>query len=306
MKLIPSLVAVSTFALVGLGMALSPGQKKVTVLIVTGQNNHDWVRSTPIIKNLLDETGRFEVSVSTTPTQDAPADAWNDWSPKFAKYDVVLSDYNGKMWPEPVKEEFVRYVNDGGHVVLVHAANNAFTGWKEFERMAGLLWRDAKYGDRIYLDENLKQVRQPKGEGPGGGHGAGHAYTIETRDEKNPIFKDLPDVWMHGSDELYHAQRGPAEDVNVLATAFSSKESGGTGVHEPMVWWIPYGKGKVITLVPGHLGTNDKYPTTYDCVGFRTVLQRSVEWVATDAVTIPRPKNFPATDKVSVVPKSAE
>lgn len=306
MKLIPSLVAISALTLAGLGAAISSGGKKVTVLIVTGQNNHDWVRSTPIIKSLLDETKRFEVSVSTTPSQDAPADAWNDWAPKFGNYDVVLSDYNGKMWPEPVKEDFVRYVNDGGHVVLVHAANNAFNGWKEFEKMTGLLWRDANYGDRLYLDENLKQVRQAKGEGPGGGHGAGHAYAIATRDDKNPIFKDLPEVWMHGSDELYHAQRGPAEDVHILATAFSSKESGGTGVHEPMVWWIPYGKGKVITLVPGHLGANDKFPTPYDCVGFRTVLQRSVEWVATDAVTIPKPKNFPGADKVSLIAKPAE
>lgn len=301
MKLIPSLVATSALVLVSLGAALSSPGKKVTVLIVTGQNNHDWVRSTPVIRRLLEETGRFDVSVSTSPSKDAPDDAWNDWSPKFKDHDVVLSDYNGKMWPDPVKEDFVSYVSGGGHVVLVHAANNAFGGWREFEQMTGLLWRDASQGDRLYLDEALKLVRQPKGEGPGGGHGAGHAYQIATRDKQNPIFKDLPEVWMHVSDELYHAQRGPAKDVHLLATAFSSKESGGTGVHEPMVWWIPFGKGKVITLVPGHLGENDKSPTPFDCVGFRTVLQRSVEWVATDKVTIPRPKNFPGGDKTSVV-----
>jgi len=45
---------------------------------------------------------------------------------------------------------------------------------------------------------------------------------------------------------------------------------------------------------------------TYDCVGFRTVLQHSVEWVATDKVTIPRPKNFPAADKPSVVPEAVK
>jgi len=281
----------------------SAADKQLSVLIVTGQNNHDWVRSTPIIEKLLKETDRFDVSVSTTPSKDSPDDAWNDWAPEFKKYDVVLSDYNGKMWPEPLKKDFVDYVSGGGHVVLVHAANNSFSGWPEFEEMAGLLWRDANYGDRLCLDENEKPVRQPKGEGPGAGHGAGHSYAITTREAQNPIFKDLPKSWMHVSDELYHGQRGPAKDVHVLATAFSTKESGGTGVHEPMVWWIPYGKGKVITLVPGHLGGNDKYPTTFDCVGFRTVLQRSVEWVATDKVTIPLPKNFPTAEKTSVVPE---
>ncbi|MGC4016413.1 MAG: ThuA domain-containing protein [Luteolibacter sp.] len=272
---------------------------------MTGQNNHDWIHSTPMIEGLLEETGRFDVTVSTTPSKEAPEDAWNDWNPRFKNYDVVLSDYNGKMWPETVKANFVSYVNDGGRVTLVHAANNAFTGWTEFETMAGLLWRNASYGDRLYLDENLKLVRQPKGEGVSGGHGAGHAYQITTRDDQNPIFKGLPNVWMHVSDELYHGQRGPAENVHILATAFSSTESKGTGVHEPMVWWVPYGKGKVITLVPGHLGEGSKYPTTYDCVGFRTVLQRSVEWVATDKVTIPVPGNFPTADSIGVISQPA-
>jgi hypothetical protein len=305
MSALRSLITVSALSLACAGSTFAAG-KHLTVLIVTGQNNHDWVRSTPIIERLLEETDRFDVTVSTTPSKDAPEDAWNDWSPQFKAFDVVLSDYNGKMWPDAVKRNFISYVSGGGHVALVHAANNAFDGWSEFEEMTGLLWRGADKGDRLYLDENEKLVRQPKGEGPGCGHGAGHSYPIVTRDAQNPIFKALPKVWMHTSDELYHAQRGPAQNVNILATAFSSKESGGTGVHEPMVWWIPYGKGKVITLVPGHLGTNDKYPTTFDCVGFRTVLQRSVEWVATDKVTISCPKNFPTADKTSVVPEAVK
>jgi hypothetical protein len=290
-----------TLATLTICTTLSASAEKISVLLITGQNNHDWASSTPVIHDLLEETGRFDVTVSTTPSSESPKDAWNDWNPAFKNYDVVLSDYNGDMWPEAVKTNFVTYVNDGGRVTLVHAANNAFSGWKEFETMTGLLWRDAGYGDRLYLDESEKPVRQTKGEGPGAGHGAGHAYQITTRDPQNAIFKDLPKVWMHVADELYHGQRGPAENMHILATAFSSKESGGTGVHEPMVWWIPYGKGKVITLVPGHLGKNQSHPTPYDCTGFRVVLQRSVEWVATDKVTIPAPKNLPTPEKISVV-----
>lgn len=276
---------------------------KISVLIVTGQNNHDWFRSTPMIKELLEESGRFSVTVSTTPSEQAPDDAWVAWKPEFKGHDVVLSDYNGKMWPDPVKTGFVDYVRDGGDVVLVHAANNAFNGWKEFEDMTGLLWRGADFGDRLYLDENLKLVRTPKGEGPGAGHGNSHAYQIATRDSANPIFKGMPDVWMHVTDELYHGQRGPAQNMHILATAFSSKESNGTGVNEPMVWWIPFGKGKVISLMPGHLGANQPSPSAYDCVGFRTLLQRSTEWVATGKVTIPVPKNFPTADQTSVISK---
>lgn len=275
---------------------------KINVLIVTGQNNHDWSRSTPMIKTILEEAGRFNVTVSTTPSEESPDDAWSAWRPDFKSQDVILSDYNGKMWPKSVKAGFVKFVQDGGDVVLVHAANNAFNGWKEFEQMTGLLWRGSDYGDRLYLDENVKLVRQLKNEGPGAGHGSPHAYTIVTRDEINPIFKGMPKEWMHVTDELYHGQRGPAENMHILATAFSAKESGGTGVHEPMVWWIPFGKGKVIALMPGHLGKDQPRPSAYDCVGFRTLLQRSTEWVATEKVTIPVPSNFPNATKISVNP----
>ena len=67
-------------------------------------------------------------------------------------------------------------------MVEIHAANNSFTGWLEYETMTGLLWRASSYGDRIYLDKNLKQVRVRKGEGPSGGHGKGHEYQITTID----------------------------------------------------------------------------------------------------------------------------
>ena len=294
-------------ALAALSLPAAHAVEKVKVLIVTGQNNHNWVRSTPVIRGLLEETGRFDVTVTTTPTKEAPKDAWQDWRPAFGKFDVVVSDYNGKEWPEPIKAEFVGYVSGGGRVALVHAANNAFTGWKEYEEMTGLLWRANSYGERLYFDAGMKLIRVPKNEGPGAGHGAGHAYRITTTDRANPIFSDLPEVWMHVSDELYHGQRGPAANMHVLAAAFSSKESQGTGVSEPIIWWIPYGKGKVLTLLPGHLGNNSNYyPTPYDCVGFRTVLQRSVEWIATDRVTIPRPENFPGPDRTSCITESQQ
>ena len=108
----------------------------------------------------------------------------------------------------------------------------------------------------------------------------------------------MPTSWMHTKDELYHGQRGPAADMQVLATAFSSKDKRGTGMHEPMVWVIPYGKGKVVTNVMGH--ENGK---ALQCVGFLTLMFRSCEWLATGKVTIPVPENFPTKDETSSVSK---
>ena len=107
-------------ALAALSLPAAHAVEKVKVLIVTGQNNHNWVRSTPVIRGLLEETGRFDVTVTTTPTKEAPKDAWQDWRPAFGKFDVVVSDYNGKEWPEPIKAEFVGYVSGGTEITSRH------------------------------------------------------------------------------------------------------------------------------------------------------------------------------------------
>ena len=51
-------------------VSLFSGCKKETgykTLIITGQNNHDWQASSPILKTILDETGLFNCEIMTTP-----------------------------------------------------------------------------------------------------------------------------------------------------------------------------------------------------------------------------------------------
>src|SRR5262245_29490702 len=40
---------------------------KIKVLIIDGQNNHDWPRTTPVLKKILEGTDRFSVDVATSP-----------------------------------------------------------------------------------------------------------------------------------------------------------------------------------------------------------------------------------------------
>ena len=40
-----------------------PDPNKIQVLILTGQNVHDWRGTTPVLKQTLEATGRFEVRV---------------------------------------------------------------------------------------------------------------------------------------------------------------------------------------------------------------------------------------------------
>lgn len=294
-----ALVAVSLTAV----PRTSTAAEKIRLLIVDGQNNHDWERTTPYLRRMLEETGRFTVAVVTTPPRGASTEAWSGFRPQFEDYDVVLSNYNGETWPLPIRFAFEKFVRGGGGVVNVHAANNPFEDWPGFNDMIGLAWRKAEFGDRLVLNDEGEQVRFNAGEGPGAGHGPRYPYPVVVRDPDHPVMSGFPAEWMHPADELYHGQRGPAVNMSILATAYSSKEQKGTGYHEPMVWWIPFGEGKVFTTVLGHVGRGqpqEEWPMRDRA--FQALVTRACEWVATGKVTIPLPEQMPTAEGVSLAP----
>src|SRR5262249_13241068 len=137
--------------------------------------------------------------------------------PDFAKYDVVLSNYNGDSWPEETNKSLESLLSQGKiGLVIVHAANNSFPGrWKEYDDMIGLGWRDNRYGDRLIVDASGNEVRVPKGQGPGAGHGPQHAFTITIRDRSHPITEGMPAEWLHAQDELYQGLRGPGQNMHL-------------------------------------------------------------------------------------------
>jgi len=278
-------------------LARAAEASKISVLIIDGQNNHDYKRMTPWHKAQLEASGIFTVDVSTTPSGDS---GWDAWKPDFSKYQVVLSNYNGKQWPDPIKKSFVEFIEKGGGAVIIHAANNAFSGWSEYDKMIGLGWRGPDYGNRVTVaDDGKVTIHKPK-DGPGAGHGSQWEFIVTSRDAEHPIMKGIPLKWKHGQDELYHGQRGPAEDMHILATAFSDKANGGTGENEPMVWWIPFGKGKVVTNVMGHVGPKTD---AIQCAGSNLITLRACEWAATGKVTLPVPALFPTQEKTVILEK---
>lgn len=282
----------TAFALLGCSTAALAADPQLKALIVEGQNNHGvWPQTTQMMKRYLEETKLFTVDVATTAKEGTDP----SFKPDFSKYDVVVSNYNGADWPKETQEAFVKYVAGGGGFVVVHAANNSFGNWKEYNEMIGLGgWggRNEKSGPYVYLDESGKLVRD---ESPGGGghHGPQHPFSIIVRDAEHPVTKGMPRQWLHANDELYDLLRGPAENMHVLATAFAAKEKGGSGRHEPMIFTVEYGKGRVFHTPMGH-GIDSQ-----ECVGFITTFQRGAEWAATGKVTTKIPEDFPTAEKVS-------
>jgi type 1 glutamine amidotransferase len=281
-------------------LAADKPAEKVRVILIDGQNNHNWPATTPLMKKELEMCGRFTVDVASnleSKDKGPSPTATVTFPPDLGKYDVMLSNYNGAPWPKEFQKELEDHLRDGKiGLVIVHAANNSFGNWIEYNRMIGMGWRGNKFGDRLTLGGDGKEVRVPKGTGPGAGHGAYHPFLVTVRDSEHPITKGMPREWMHAGDELYHGMRGPIENVHLLATAYSDKSKGGTREHEPMIWTVTYGKGRVFHTPMGH---DDK---SMRCLGFVGTLQRGTEWAATSKVTLPLPENFPTADKTSSLP----
>jgi type 1 glutamine amidotransferase len=277
--------------------------RKIRVLLVDGQNNHDWRSTTPLLKQELEQSGRFTVDVSSNlKPGDKPGKVADTvpFPPDLGKYDVLVSNYNGQPWPpefQKALEERLRAGRIG--LVIVHAANNAFGNWPAYNEMIGMGWRNNKFGERLIVGPAGKEVRVPKGEGPGAGHGPRHPFTITVRDPDHPVTRGMPHEWLHATDELYQGMRGPIKHVHLLATAYADKSQRGTGEHEPMIWTVAFGKGRVFHTPMGH------DVTAMRCVGFVGTLQRGTEWAATGKVTLPLPASFPTADKTSSLPAKA-
>ena len=295
--------------------SLATAQHKA--LIIDGQNNHGmWPKTTVMMKKYLEDTGLFEVDVARTkyvwnggtlleqyPIEglefevlDAPKPD-PDFKPDFEKYDVVVSNFGWRAadWPKETQVSFDAFVKNGGGLVVVHAADNSFGEWPEYNRMIGLGgWggRNEQSGPYVYFGEDDKLVRDTS-KGRGGNHGKQREFQIVVREPEHPIVKGMPRAWMHTQDELYDMLRGPAVDLEVLATARSEKATGGSGRHEPIIMTVSYGKGRVFHTPLGHADYS------MECVGFITTFQRGAEWAATGDVTQNIPEDFPTPDATS-------
>lgn len=282
------------------------GCKKETgykTLIITGQNNHDWQTSSPILKTILNETGMFLCEIMTTPEKGGDMTTFN---PDFSQYKLVILDYNGDSWSDKTNAAFQDYVKNGGGVVIYHAADNAFPGWKEYNEMIGLGgWGDrtAKDGPYIYYRNDSLIVDNTPGRG--GNHGKRREFIVKTRIADHPIMKGLPARWLHGTDELYSELRGPAKNMQILATAFAdSAAGGGTMRDEPMLMTISYEKGRIFHTAMGH-ADKDGGPAM-QCTGFIVTLQRGAEWAVTGNVTQKVPFDFPNASGVVLRPDFRE
>lgn len=253
--------------LASLAAAQAPAPQKLQVLIITGQNGHDWRGTTPVLRKQLEDTGRFEVRVTEEFRGAGPE--------TLAPYDLVVLNYFERKrpdlrWGERADAALLDFVRAGKGVVVYHFSVAAFEGWDEYEKLCAANWRPNN-----------------------GHHSARHDFTVDIKDAGHPITRGMKASFPQANDELYANLRWqPAGSHHVLATAWDDhslykgkarQPIPGAGLAQPMLWTVQYGKGRVFVTALGHDAA------TLDSAGFVATFTRGAEWAATGNVTVPLP-----------------
>ena len=240
--------------------------ERLQVLIITGQNPHDWRGTTASLRKTLEETEKFEVR---------EIDEFRGGTPEMlAPYGLIIMNYyDGRKenrFGERGDQALSDFVKGGKGLVLYHLSLGAFDGWTDYEKMSGGNWRPNQ-----------------------GHHSAAHDYSLDIKDPAHPITAGLKSPLMIKKDELFANLRWqPEGSYHILATAYDdhslynardTQTKSGEGTNEPILWTTQFGAGRVFVTALGHDPENTVTPE------FKTILLRGAEWAATGKVTIPVP-----------------
>ena len=248
-------IAAAALALIAPGPDSDRPADPIKVLIITGDQYHDWKATTAKLEEILESDGKMEVESTETPATDLTPE-------NLDKYDVLLLNYGvskpteANTWTEANKKAILDAVRGGKGLVVYHYASSAFAkpNWEEFEKMIAGGWRTQGF------------------------HGPPHEFRVKTADSTHPITRGLPAEFDHAIDELYSNSLMMPGNL-VLATAYSDPDKPkGTGNDEPVIWVNNYGEGRVYNNALGHDLVALDDPVLQDW------LRRGVEWAATGEV----------------------
>ncbi|MEM0970156.1 MAG: ThuA domain-containing protein, partial [Verrucomicrobiota bacterium] len=187
-----------------IGISSLEGADKIRVLIADGpQKAHNHEETTPVLTQILEKVPLFEVDHSRSSKESCED---GSYQPDFHAYDVIVINegFGAADWPEATQRAFEDYMAKGGGMVSVHAANNCWPNWVEYNKMTGVGgWggRNEESGPYLYLNDKGEVIRDDS-KGKGGAHGPQHEFEIVVRDTEHPIMKGLPSSFPHGPDEL--------------------------------------------------------------------------------------------------------
>jgi len=232
------------------------GIDQTNVLILSGKNNHEWQKTTPLLARIYKESGLFKVTITESPDTLS----YND----LIKFDVIVSNWN--TWPEndlrlseKWESDFLKYVNEGGGVVSLHAGASSFYSWNEYHRIGIGRWG--------------KETK----------HGKAQTGKVEGFDQAHPITKGFRDFYI--TDELWESTE-IFPGLTALASVSAYDETDGHRINSPAVFVNQTGKGRSFYTILGH----DERALLNS--GLQSLVIRATQWTAKKEVTYMLPSDF--------------
>jgi type 1 glutamine amidotransferase len=228
----------------------------INVLILTGQNNHEWEKTTAVLEKMYNRYPLFEVFVTEKPDTIFYED--------LIRFDVIVSNWNN--WPEndiswdkEQEEAFLNYVQNGGGFVFFHAGASSY------------------YGSEVYHRVGIGRWGDETSHGP-----PTHAF-VTRLNSNHPITEGMSDFFI--MDEIWE-KTDILPHSEVLAELTATHEKDGQVISEEAVFINTIGKGRSFYTILGH-DERALFNT-----GLQTLLLRGTEWAARGQVTIPVPQDL--------------
>ena len=206
------------------GFASSPSSRdplgangRIPVLLVSGSDRfHNWRRTTPQLRALLEESGRFDVRV----VEDVHI---LESAAALARYRVIVFNQQADASTPALRRTLRRYVESGGGLVALHWAVDNFHDSPGFVDVLGRVWQEGQSVEE---------------------HGA---FAVSITDADHPVSRGLAPFTTAEAEAIHFRLRGEAP-IHVLATAPSQK----TGESVPVMLTYRPGRGRVFFSPFGH------------------------------------------------------
>ena len=236
--------------------SVSSKESYIRVLVLSGQNNHEWHKTTPAIVRILEDSKLADVTLTEKPDTLSYA--------SLHRYNVIISNWNA--WPDTSSRLFskwendlLRYVKEGGGFIAFHAGACSFYSWNDYHDIGIGRWgKTTKHGPRT----------------------KGYAFNL---DQNHPVTKGLASFYL--MDEIWENT-----DVSSKATALgmvkATSEKDGHPILEPAIFVAQMGKGRCFYTALGH----DERALLNS--GLKTLLLRAAQWCAGRDVTVEVPSDL--------------
>ncbi len=225
----------------------------IKVLILSGKNNHEWQKTTPVLHSTYNKAGLFLSYITEQPDTLTYID--------YKKHDVIVSNWNcwpdGQLrWTSEQEAAFERYINEGGGAVFIHAGASSFNGWEGYHKIGIGRW-----GDKT-------------------SHGKPTVGKVIDLNHDHPVTQGISEFYI--MDEIWE-NTDIHPSAQPLARITATDEEDRHAIEESSVFVNHIGKGRSFYTTLGH---DDR---AFFNTGFQTLMLRGTEWAATGKVSMEIP-----------------